>query len=59
MSDQSEMREDPTESGSAPATTSTKGLSTEGMSTAGLAPGVWVTGLIAAVLLLLAAFALG
>ena len=53
MSDRREIREDPTDAGSAP-----ESLSTEGLSTEGLSPGVWVTGLIAAVLLLLAVFAL-
>lgn len=48
MSDQREMREDPADTASAP----------EAMSTEGLSPGVWVTGLIVLVLLLLAVFAL-
>jgi hypothetical protein len=49
VSDQRELREDPAGPGPAP----------EAPSGEGLTPGVWVTGLIAVVLLLLAAFALG
>lgn len=46
MSDRGQLREDPTGLGSA-----------KGTSSKGLSPGVWVTGLIAVVLLLLAVFA--